>query len=143
LRCRVAHQGAFAGKIGIFFLFVSPLRTATQREATEALERRRHRLAEIGSNDVHREAHSPKGFAKQTRPIDVAVLDEQDGSLPHKILPQVPGPGPDQHFPAELRPAKHAGCDWKFTPEFSFACCRRFPAGFITKKCAWTQQLPQ
>ena len=139
----MAHQGAFAGKIGIFFLFVSPLRTATQREATKAFERRRHRLAEIGSNYIHREAHSAEGFAKQTRPIDVAVLDEQDRPLPHKIQPQVSGPGPDQHFPTELRPARPAGRDWKFIPAVGFDCCRRFPAGFITEKCTGTQKLPQ
>ena len=83
----MAHQCAFARKVGIFFLFVDPLGTATQRQSSKTLKGAGHSLTEIGSNDFQWKAHPAESFAKETRPIDVAVLDEQDRPVPHRALP--------------------------------------------------------
>ena len=38
MRCRIAHQGALVGEVGILVLFVGTLRTATQRQTGEAFK---------------------------------------------------------------------------------------------------------
>ena len=67
------------GKVGILFLLVRSLRTAAKHQTGEVVEEVRHRLTEIGLGS--RPAASPipsERFTEQARPVDVAVLDEQD-----------------------------------------------------------------
>jgi hypothetical protein len=84
----VADEGAFAREIRIPFLLVRPLRTSTHHEPRKAIKFFWHQLAEIGSNDIESKANFYECFAKETRSVNVAMLDKQDSLVSHKTLPR-------------------------------------------------------